>query len=151
MMDFTKTGETIMPTLKEWFVAPELWFAPQTWRERLYNATRWRLYSTGDDEWVPNRYRLIGFKYTHDYKVFGLVGFHLLMRLHWWWIEEGHRWCIERWGIEKGLFQTDTEGGYYKNVIWRWPVGRRRAPADWSRTRQLAHHPTLWADNPPKE
>jgi hypothetical protein len=151
MMDFTKTGVTLMPTMKEWFTAPELWFGPVTFREKLWNATRLRLFSTGDDAWVPNRYRLIGFKYTHDYKVYGLVGFHLFMRFHWWWIEMGHRWCLERWGIKVGLFQVDTEAGYYKNVIWRWPNGHRRCPADWPAWKQRKYHPANWADDPPKE
>lgn len=140
---------TFGATWKEWLTATEMWYGAETWRERLWNATRWHLISCGgDDDWVPNRFRLAYTSFYMDCRVFALPPLHWIL---WWFNGPSPRWCIERAGIKAGLFQTDTEGGYYKNLIWRWPNGHRRCPADWPAWKQRKHHPRIWADSPPEE
>ena len=148
-------------TMKEWLTSDLLFHGALTRQERLWNATRLRIrvsryYAEGGGlEVLRVLHPRFAFSYTEwmfHADVYAVRPLHLALRAWHWWAM--HRWDLERWGLLNGLFQQGAENETLHTGRWRWPGdlplgGRRRAPFEWSREKQLQHHPTLWADNPP--
>lgn len=99
---------------------------PFGWRERLWNATRWRVEATTRfADHVPSRFRRAYFLWNSDVVVYMLPPLHWLGRAWDWW--RSNRFALERWFAKHGALKTREERqGYLIRwhewpFEWRWP------------------------------